>query len=467
MLTQAHTPPVNFGDRAAVRKLQRDKLATQLVRVYEQSPYYREKFKRHGVDPYAFESLDQFGQYPLFDKAEWRQSQEQSIRELRHPLGMHITCDPKKVIRISSSTGTTGKPTFQGYTERDRQNATIVGRRLAEIGCLRPGDVVLHGFVISMWIAGFPVADLMQSIGACLVPIGALSGIERFAQIAREVFPVQLNCTPSFADHLIKNLPEKAGIEAADLGIQRLWLAGEPGGSIPDVRERLSKGFGGARIYDWIGATGGSFVSSISCDAHDGLHFMAEDYVLLEVIDPKTLEPLPLEDGVIGEIVFTGLEKECAPMIRWRDGDVVEVKMSPCACGRAGLRYFIRSRADDMLLVRGVNVFPPAIKDIVESFRPRVSGTIRILLDAPPPVVEPPLRVHVELAEALPEPQRLELSDAIAAKIRNLLRFKAAIELVPPGTYAPAMAQSNYKAQLIERLYQTRNHREGQRDDDG
>jgi phenylacetate-CoA ligase len=117
--------------------------------------------------------------------------------------------------------------------------------------------------------------------------------------------------------------------------------------------------------------------------------------------------------------------------------------------------------------VRGVNVFPPAIKDIVESFRPRASGTIRILLDTPPPVVEPPLEVRVELAEELPEPQRIELSDAIAAKIHNFLRFKAAIELVPPGTYAPATARSNYKAQLIERLYERRGHREGQRDDDG
>ena len=182
------------------------------------------------------------------------------------------------------------QPTVQGYTEKDRQVANIVGRRLADVYGLEPGDIVLHGFVLSMWIAGFPVADVMQNIGACVVPVGALSGAERFAEIARNVAAVQLNCTPSYAQYLIEKLPERADIRASDLGIKRLLLAGEPGGSIPRVRECLSKGFGGAQVFDWIGATGGSLMSSVSCEANDGLHFLAEDYILLELVEPETLE---------------------------------------------------------------------------------------------------------------------------------------------------------------------------------
>jgi phenylacetate-CoA ligase len=451
--TSSHHPEVDFGERTQVRALQLSKLKRQLVRVYEESPYYREKFERHDVDPHRLGSLDDYAGYPLFDKAEWRLSQERSIRELGHPFGLHVTCDPKKAVRLSASTGTTGKPTFQGYTEKDRQVANIVGRRLAEVYGLEPGDIVLHGFVLSMWIAGFPVADVMQNIGACVVPVGALSGIERFAQIARDVAAVQLNCTPSYAQYLIEKLPERADIRASDLGIRRLLLTGEPGGSIPHVRERLSEGFGGARVFDFIGATGGSFISSVSCEANDGLHFLAEDYVLLELVEPETLEAVPLEDGAVGEIVFTGLEKECGPLIRWRDGDIVEVKTAPCACGRGGLRYSIKSRADDMLLIRGVNVFPPAIKDVIDGFRPRVSGAIRILLDDPPPVVEPPLNIRVELAEDLGAAERSKLSEIIENNIHHLLRFKAAVELVPPGSFPAPEARSHHKAQLIERRY--------------
>ena len=261
----SNTSSFDFGDRKRLRKLQFEKLRRQLVRVYEHSPYYREKFDRHGVNPYAFKSLEQYADYPLFDKQEWRRSQESSQQASGHPFGMHVTCDPRKVVRVSASTGTTGKPTFQGYTERDRQVANIVGGRMAGIYGLQPGDVVLHAFVLSMWIAGVPVADLLQNLGACVVPVGALSGVKRFAQIAKEIPAVQLNCTPSFADYLIAQLPVQVGFSAADIGIQRLLLTGEPGGSIPSVRERLSAGFGGAKIFDWIGATGGSFMSSVSC----------------------------------------------------------------------------------------------------------------------------------------------------------------------------------------------------------
>jgi len=446
-------PQTELMPRAEIRALQFEKLKKQLIRVYEESPYYKEKFTNAKVDPHKLKSWEQFGVYPFFDKEEERISQEESKEREKHPFGMHITCDPKKVVRVSSTSGTTGKPTFTGYTQKDREAANEVGARLMwRIGA-RPGDVVMHGFVLSMWIAGVPVVDLLQNLGACTVPIGALTGAKRFAQIAQEVFPVQLNCTPSYADYLIKKIPEEAGVEAKDLGIKRMMVSGEPGGSIPEVRQRLSQGFGGAEIYDAIGSTHAIFASSVSCSENAGMHFLADDYCLFELVDPETLEVIPFEDGAEGEIVLTGLEKECAPAIRWRDKDIVQVFTSPCACGKPGFRFVVKGRADDMLLIRGVNVYPHAIKDVVTSFYPKVTGNIQIVLNAPPPVVMPPLPVNVEIYDKLSPHKADALREEIQDKIHDSLRFRAKVELVAHGTMENRIG-STHKSQLILKNYE-------------
>ncbi|MFH1090258.1 MAG: AMP-binding protein, partial [Pseudomonadota bacterium] len=357
-------PQAELMSQEELEQLQLQKLKKQLIRVYEQSPYYKNKFDQAGVNPYKFRSLEQYRDYPYFDKEEERISQEESKEKQGHCLGMHVTCDPKKVIRISATSGTTGRPTFTGYTQKDREVVNETGARCYWRIGLRPGDVIMHAFVLSMWIAGCPVVDLIQNFGACVVPIGALTGAKRFAQIAREVFPVGLNCTPSYAQYLIRKLPVEAGIEAKDLGFKKIGVAGEPGGSIPEIRQQIEDGFGGAKVYDTIGATGATFSAAISCEANAGMHFLASDYCVFEVVDPQTLEVLPFENGVEGEVVFTGLEKECAPLIRWRDKDIVQVFTEPCECGLPGFRYFIKGRADDMLLVRGVNVYPHAVRDV-------------------------------------------------------------------------------------------------------
>lgn len=312
---------------------------------------------------------------------------------------------------------------------------------------VRPGDVVMHAFVLSMWIAGTPVVDLLQNYGATVVPIGARSGLPRFAQIAREVFPRMLVCTPSYAEYLIENLPEKAGVEAKELGFEKLMVAGEPGAAIPQVRERIEKGLGGATRYDSIGATGAVFLAACSAEHYEGMHFVAEDYCLVEIVDPKTLEVLPFEDGVEGEIVYTGLEKECAPLIRWRDKDIIQVFTEPAKSGLPGFRFIIKGRADDMLLVRGVNVYPHAIRDVIAALTPRVTGLLKIVLDAPPPVVQPPVRLRVELADG---EDVKSVAREIEERIHELLRFRAQVEAVPPGTFEG----THHKAKLFERRYE-------------
>jgi phenylacetate-CoA ligase len=151
---------------------------------------------------------------------------------------------------------------------------------------------------------------------------------------------------------------------------------------------------------------------------------------------------------------LTGLEKECAPAIRWRDKDIVQVFTQPCTCGRPGFRFVVKGRADDMLLVRGVNVYPYAIKDVVTSFHPRATGNIKIVLNEPPPVVIPPLPIRVELRDKLPLEAAQGLAKEIEDKIHHSLRFRAKVELVDFGSLESKMG-STHKSQLILQAYES------------
>lgn len=443
-----------FDDRNALEALKLAKLQKQMKRVYEQSEFHRQRFDDAGVRPDMIKTLGDLRHVPFMDKHIERESQAESQRQRLTSLGMHIVCDPRDVIRISSTSGTTGLPTFTGYTKADTMATAEVVRRTMPIMGAERGDVVMHAFVMSMWIAGLPVADVLQLAGLTCVPIGGLSGPERFAVTAQATMPVQLNCTPSYATWMAEKLKSDHGVDPTTLGIKRILLSGEPGGSIPAVRERISKLWGGASIFDGIGASHSSFFASFNCEHNDGLHFLAEDFVHMELIDPVTGESLPLEDGVSGEGVYTALEKECAPAVRFRTGDRFSLRRGRCKCGRDTLRYTIEGRTDDMLLVRGVNVFPAAIKTLVSRFADQgVSDIMRIVLKNAPPVQEPPLPVRVELARYLPAGERARLATEMTASISTELRFRCEIELLDPGTLAAFQQDKNQKQQIFEKAY--------------
>ena len=442
-------PTIENLPPSELKKLQFTKLKAQLIRVHEQSPYYRDKFDRAGVNPHQFNHLEQYREYPFFDKDEERESQAKSSADLGHPLGMHITCDIKDVRRISSSSGTTGTPTFSGFTQKDRE-VTIenMARLMARVG-LEKGDPVMHAGVLSMWVAGLPTLDSLMGAGAMVIPMGALSGTERLAQIASVTKPKAMLGTPSFMLHLIKTMEERTGIDPKSIGVEKLLVFGEPGGSVKEIYEQMSAGFGGAQVYDVMGATGCHSPTGISCEAHAGIHYFAADNAYFEIVDPSTLEPLPLEDGVEGEIVFTGLDKECAPQIRWRDKDIIHITTSPCACGRPGVRMLFRGRVDDMLLVKGVNVFPNAVRDVINALSPKLTGNIRIVKDGSGPVVTPPAQVKVEIAKDTSPAEREALAAQIENAIHHQLRFRAKPVFVEEGDFQ-LITGATGKAKLVE-----------------
>ncbi|MCB1464082.1 MAG: hypothetical protein KDJ90_17075 [Nitratireductor sp.] len=435
-----------------LEELQLAKLKSLLVRVYEKSPYYRDKFDKAGVNPHNFTSLEQYLDYPFFTKNEERESQARSLEEDGHPLGKHITCDISAVNRMSASSGTTGVPSFQGHTANDRKiHNENYARMFARLG-LKPGDRGLFAGVISMWVAGLPTLDGMLSYGINTIPLGALVGSLKVAEMARLTRPRLIIGTPSFLRHVLRKARAETDIDLTSVGIEKILVYGEPGGSLPEVISELSKGFGGAQVYDLMGGTGCMNPIFISCEAEDGLHFIAPDHAYIEMRDPATGKMIPIEDGAEGEFVYTGFDRECSPLVRFCDGDLMHVKTAPCSCGRPGWRIKVVGRVDDMMLVKGVNVYPTAIQTCVLKHKPKLTGNIRILKYSDGPVVEPPLELWAECAGKPSKTEQDEIKARLESEIKRVLRFSANVTLFAEDEMEMEYGATN-KAKLIKKMY--------------
>ena len=244
--------------------------------------------------------------------------------------------------------------------------------------------------------------------------------------------------TPSYAGYLAERF------DLRESSVERVLVAGEPGGGEPAFRAQLEEGWG-AQVTEAMGI--GDIGVSLwgECEEQDGMHLGAHGFVHAELIEPESGEAVPLEDGARGELVLTHLRHRAAPLLRFRTRDHVEVRTRPCACGRTGPRIRCLGRTDDMLIVRGVNVFPSAVRDVVGEFAPSVSGHVVVRPQAPGVKQDPPLPVTVEVARASTADPAL--AQSIRERIRSVLVVDTDIELVPWGT----LRRSEYKSRLVER----------------
>lgn len=436
---QLETTPWEEIQRATLEKAKR-----QMGRVYAKSDYYREKYDRAGVSPADIGTPEDWGRVPLFEKDEERECQR-----LAPPLGAHLCVDPSEVVRIHASSGTTGVPTFFAFTAADLRTVdTIMGRAFYTLG-LRPRHVFGLLGNLSMFVGGIPALTAASSIGAAAVPIGATAGTERTLELIQALGVSAIGLTPSFAVYLAEQLPQLIGKEAHELGIEVMMVGGEPGGQIEAVRRQI-EGLWGCRVRDvmGIGEIAGAFWAE--SDDADGMHLCALSEVHVELIDHETLEPIPWSDGAVGELVYTAVEREATPLVRFRSHDHVLVKMGPGPSGRTAPRVTTLGRTDDMLLVRGINVFPSAVRDVVASFAPVTTGHVRIVLERPGPLVSPPLQVEVEVSASVAADELDELRDRVAATIRSRLNFTPEVRLVEEQSLPRTALKTQYVYQAHE-----------------
>jgi phenylacetate-CoA ligase len=434
---------------AALNELRWSKLQKQIRYVWGNEDYFRQRFLEAGVtSPDDIKSLDDFRRLPAFiDKNRHRESQDASLERYGHPLGLHLTTAPENAVHLAATSGTTGTPTFYVFTRKDQEITYKVLGRMFQAAGIRPGDTTFHAFGLSLWLAGITYVQALEAYGARPVAVGAEGGVPKILRYIEITRPRVLFATPSMVNQLIEKAPKEIGKPVGALGIEVIYCSGEPGASQPVFRQRVKEHFG-AKVFD---ATGGAWHNgTITCDAEQshGMHYLAEDYCFrYDLVDPETKAPLEIKDGAVGEAIHTALEYEAAPAFRNATGDILRLHVGECpGCGHFGVRMEIIGRADDMLAIKGVKVYPAAIQKVVHGFQPQLSGELRIRLDAPPPRVEPPLRLAVEAGEGVPESEWPALSQALEQRIRELLTFRPAVTVVPFGS----LPRSGAKTKLIE-----------------
>jgi phenylacetate-CoA ligase len=409
---------------------------TQLDYLFDRSAFYREKLTEAGFrSAAAAGGLAEIARLPLTDKDELR-----AARTPGNPIGTHLCATPSEIIRVYSTSGTTGTPSYIPLTASDLDTWVTGSARSSAASGVAAGQRIVSTYNAGPFVAGAALASF-DRIGLCHIPVGT-GNTERLMMAVELLHPEAAVLTPSYAAYLIEWAAER-NFDLAGSSVARVLVAGEPGGGEPAFRTKLEAGWG-ARVTEAMGI--GDIGVSLwgECEEQAGMHLGARGFVHPELIDPETGLAVELADGATGELVLTHLQHRAAPLLRFRTRDHVQVQMSQCTCGRTGPRVRCIGRTDDMLIVRGVNVFPSAIRDVVTSLGPRVSGYILVKPQTPGIKQDPPLPVSVELAQGTTSDAAL--AEEIRDRLRSVLVVQTRVDLVPWGS----LQRNEYKSKLTQ-----------------
>lgn len=416
--------------REALEAIQLRRLKQTVERVYATVPFYRKQFDKAGVKPDDIKTLDDLRRLPFTTKQDLRDN---------YPFGL-FAVPMENVVRIHASSGTTGKPTVVGYTARDIQTwAELMARALSAAGATR-GDIIHNAYGYGLFTGGLGVHYGAEKLGASVIPISG-GNTKRQIMIMKDFGATVLTCTPSYALHLAEVAMEM-GVDPKTLKLRVGVFGAEPWSE--KMREEIEQ-----KLYltaiDIYGLSEiiGPGVSVECIEAKKGLHIF-EDHFIPEIIDPETGENL--KPGEVGELVITTITKEAFPVIRYRTRDITFLNPEPCICGRTHIRMGrVTGRSDDMLIIRGVNVFPSQIESVLMEID-EVEPHYQLIVDREGNLDT--LTVLVEVGEHAfsDEVRKLqELEKKIEKNIKEYLGVSAKVKLVEPKT----IARSEGKAQRV------------------
>ncbi len=420
------------------RQLQADEASyrAQVAYLYDRSPFYRAKLAAAGFpDAASVGGLAEIARLPLTEKDELRAGRSDD-----HPLGTHLAAAMGEVVRIYSTSGTTGTPSYIPLTRGDLAGWIEISARSYAASGVRAGQRLISTYGAGPFVAGAAL-DAFAALGLCHIPLGP-GNTEKLMAAIQALAPEAIALTPSYALHLAERAAER-GLDLARSSVGRLLVAGEPGGGEPDMRARLQAAWG-AQVTEAMGI--GDIAVSLwgECEARAGMHFSGRGLVHVELIDPASGAALALADGAEGELVYTHLTRRAAPLLRFRSRDHVRVAAGPCGCGRTAPRVRCIGRTDEMLILRGVNVFPTAVREVVAAFAPAVSGLVAIRPRRRGVRQAPPLPVLVELAQG--QPPAADLAEGIRRRLRDRLAVATEVALVPWAS----LPRSDYKSKLVD-----------------
>ena len=415
---------IETAPRAALRALQDERLAAAVARARARVPFYKDTLAAASMEDEDV-TLERLADLPF--------TRKDHLRE-HYPFGL-FAVPREQLVRIHASSGTRGKPTVVGYTRADLELwPEVMARALASAGAV-PGQLIQVAYGYGLFTGGLGFHDGAEHMGLTVVPISSGNTLRQIL-LLQDFRPQGLACTPSFALHIGESMREQ-GIDPRALGVAYGLFGAEPWTEA--MRAQLEALWGCVAV-DFYGLSEmiGPGVATECAEARDGLH-VNEDHFLPEIVDPRTGASLP--DGQEGELVLTTLTREALPMIRYRTGDVTRLDPSPCRCGRTTVRMArIKGRTDDMLIIKGVNVYPSQLEAALLTLED-VAPHYQLLVDRRGSF--PTLAVHVEPVERLVREwggfeaapgERAALGARVAAQIRGHLGLNPEIAVVAPKT---------------------------------
>ena len=413
-----HNPDVECCSRERIRAIQLEKLIAQVEWTYERVAWYRDQMDEMGVKPSDIKCLEDVRKLPFTDKHALRKT---------FPYGMFaVSLD--EVVELHSSSGTTGKPIVVGYNRHDMDVWNDCIMRLVQMAGVVPTDRVQMAFGYGMFTGGFGLHYGLQRLGCMMIPAGS-GNTERQIQMIQDYGTTVLVATPSYAMHICE-VGEKMGYDWKTSTLRVGLFGGEPcpPGLKAEIESRMhivcTDNYGLTEVM-------GPGVSG-ECLAERDMQHIAEDHFLWEVVDPETGEPVA--DGEMGELVLTPLDKQAIPVLRYRTHDLTRVVTEPCKCGRTSARMQkVRSRCDDMLIIRGTNVFPSQVEDVLSGID-GVTPHYRIVVDNETGLDR--MVVHVELKpEAFSDSfeEMDKFRKHIEKELKSVLLVASKVKLVEPG----------------------------------
>ncbi len=421
----------------ALRRMQDRYWETQWEYVRSHSAFYRARWGRLARRTLTLDSLQDL---PLTEKEEVRASGER-----RWPYGEHVACDPKQIVRIHRTSGTTGRALIIANSRADAAIVAEQGARGMYASGLRPGHRVVHCLNYCMWTGGLTDHLALEGTGATVLPYGT-GNTHALIEAIRSLGIDAISCTPSYPALLERVLREEFALEPRALGLKLALFGGEAGLDNAAFREGLENTWGFAVRNANFGLSEVMSIMGSQCEHGTELHFLGGDAVFAELLDPASGQRLAIEPGATGELVCTHLRKECQPLVRYRTRDVVTVVTADrCGCGRTMWRFRVAGRTDDMFNVRGVNVFPTAVQRVIAELPQLASGHFRVRLRGPGPYDR--LRVRAEAARELDAGAREDAARTIERALRAAIGATAEVELVG----FESLPRTDGKTSLIER----------------
>jgi phenylacetate-CoA ligase len=411
-------------------------MAEQFKYVLERSPFYQVRLQSPSAGRGL--GLTDLPHLPYTTRDELQQDQA-----AHPPFGSYLAADARGILRVHRTSGSSGRPLIIALSAGDLEHTVTCGAKCFHAAGVKPGDLIVHCLNYCMWSGGMTDHQALERTGAAVIPFG-VGNTSRLIQTILDLRPTGIHCTPSYLARIEQRLSEEFQLPPKALGLKLGLFGGEPGLQDPLFRERIEREWGFRAVDANYGMAEVLSMFGAECEVREGLHFFGQGVLYAELKDADSDVTLPWEPGARGELALTHLRRQCQPLVRYRTSDLIEViAAGPCACGRATPRWRVVGRADDMVVIRGINVYLDTIARAVNRDAERLTGEHRVLVSRSAPITECVVKVEVRADHDLHDTGH-DLEERLARE----LGVHVCVTLVPEGR----LPRTDSKTRRLERV---------------